>query len=309
MLRILTTAVLFFILFTFSQALVQAAPITLPFDHNLEGVRHLPNIEVTEAEASAQGTTRGVVAFQKLMRTVGGFLSLILGPVALMALFLAGYQLVTAQTAASEEMQKQKMNVVYIVIGLILFWLSGDFVYQYLFRSEGEYLLDPDQAILVATDTVQQIKSLLNLFLAFSGAAAILMLVTAALRLIINPGTDDVIEQQKKLVGYTALGIIIIGLADNLVNRIIFPSGGYEPINVGNFEIELQGLSNYALGFLGVIIFVTLVLGGVMMVANFGNDDIVGKVKTSIKNVVIGAFVAFSAYTIVATLLRTFMAF
>lgn len=305
----LTLAVLFFTLLTFSQAVVQAAPIRLPFDHNVEGVRHLPNIEVTEAEASAQGTTQGVVAFQKLMRTVGGFLSLILGPVALMALFLAGYQLVTAQTAASEEMQKQKMNVVYIVIGLILFWLSGDFVYQYLFRAEGSYLLDPDQAILVATDTVQQIKSLLNLFLAFSGAGAILMLVIASLRLVINPGTDDVIEQQKKLVGYTALGIIIIGLADNLVNRIVFPSGGYEPISVGNFELELQGLSNYALGFLGVIIFVTLIIGGVMMVANFGNDDIVSKVKTSIKNVVIGAFVAFSAYTIVATLLRTFMAF
>jgi hypothetical protein len=128
------------------------------------------------------------------------------------------------------------------------------------------------------------------------------------MRGLLNPGNDEVIEQQKKILGYTAVGIIIIGLADTLVNQIVFPSGGYDGVNVSALEVQLRGLSNYLLGFLGVIAFVTFVISGVVMVINFGNDDLVSKAKAAMKNVFIGCIVAFSAYTIVATIIRTFLA-
>jgi len=285
-----------------------ANSITLPFEH--KSVEHLPKLGLTEITVGAERVTvgEGVGGFKKLVNVTSGFLGLILGTIALIMLLYAGYQLVSAQGEVSDQLSKTKMNVVYILLGLVVFALSGDFVYNFLFRDEGAFLLDQTAALGLATETVDQIRRLLNLFLSFSGAGAILMLVIASMKLIVNPGSDEQIEKQKKLVGYTAVGIIIIGLADTLVNRIVFREGGYKPVDVSAFERQLEGLSNYILGFLGVAIFATIVISGVIMVIHFGNDDMITKVKTNMRNVLIGSVVAYSAYTIVATVLRTFLA-
>lgn len=286
--------------------------VTLPFGHDVEGVSHLPAVGLKEEDGVTVGT--GVSGFQSILRVLGNFLNLTLGAVGVLALFVAGYQLVTAQAAASEEMEKQKMNVVYILMGLVVFSLSGSFVYDFLFLDQGAYIdsTGGDAAALALADkTVNEIRRLLNLFLSFSGAGAILMLIIASIRLIINPGSDEQIEQQKKLVAYTALGIIIIGLADTAVNQIVFPidraTGELQGVNVSLLEVQLQGLSNYILGFVGVFVFVTFVISGVLMVVNMGNDEVIAKVKTGMKNAIIGVLVIYSSYTVVATLLRTFL--
>jgi|CXWL01.1.fsa_nt_gi hypothetical protein len=285
---------------------VSANAIQLPFGPNTEGVKHLPNITVSPAEVP-QGSTPGIVAFRKLVNTVGSFMSLVMGAVAIFALFIAGYQLITAQSAVTEEITTQKMNVIYIIIGLVVFGLSGRVVYDYLFFQEGSYLLTEQALLGQASRTVEEIIRVVNLFLSFSGGIAILILVVSALRLVINPGAEEEVEKEKKLVGYTAVGIIIIGLSNVLINQIVFPGGGYEGVNVTAFEQQLKGLSNYILGFMGVGIFATLVISGVLMVANQGDEDTFTKIKTTMKYILIGTIVVFSAYTIVATLLTTFL--
>ncbi|MDP2691692.1 MAG: hypothetical protein Q8O95_04800 [bacterium] len=302
----LVTALLFGFFVVVATPVVLANQITLPFGHEVEGIKHLPDVGLTTIGGQTVGT--GVQGFQDLLKRVGGLLTLVLGSIAVLMLFIAGYQLVTAQSSASEEMTKQKMNVVYIMLGLVVFSLSASFVYNLLYQGEGVYLLNEQDALGVANQAVIQIKTIVRLFLSFSGSAAILVLVIASMRLIANAGDEDQINKQKKIVGYAAMGIIIIGLAETLVDGIIFGQGGYAGVNVPAFEQQLQGLSNYILGFLGVVIFVTFVISGVVMVGNFGNEDMVSKVKSTLKNVVIGVFVAYSAYTIVATLLRTVLA-
>jgi hypothetical protein len=292
--------------------------VTIPFGHNVEGVKHLPAVGLTDTTSSTGVQTSvgsGAAGFESLLRVLGNFLNLTLGSVAVLALFVAGYQLVTAQSAATEEMEKQKMNIVYILMGLIVFALSGTFVYDFLFSDQGAYLdvrEGETAALALADKTVREIRRLLNLFLSFSGAGAILMLIIASIRLVINPGSDEQIEKQKKLVAYTALGIIIIGLSDTVVNQIVFPidraTGELQGVNVSLLELQLQGLSNYVLGFVGVFVFVTFVISGVVLVVNMGNEEINTKVKTSMKHSIIGVLVVYSAYTVVVTLLRTFLA-
>lgn len=287
---------------------VFAGNINIPFGHDT--VEHLPSVGLSETVVNGQvvSTGEGVEGFRKIVNILLSSMSFVLRSIALFILFAAGFVLVTAQSSVSEQAEKQKMNVFYVLIGLVVFGLASDFIYRYFFVSEGEYIFDEQTAVLVASSMAQRIKQLLNLFLSFSGAGAILMLVVAGVRTLLTPGSDEEMEHQKKIVGYTAIGIILIGLADTLVNQIVFPSGGYEGVNISALEVQLQGLSNYILGFLGVIAFVTFVVAGVVMVINFGNDDLVSKAKTAMKNVFIGCLVAFSAYTIVATLIRTFLA-
>lgn len=298
---------------------VAATPIELPFAQNVEGVRHLPNIELTESEkdaAKTAGKTPVLIAFWKLMTISGNFFSLVTGAIALFILFMAGYNLVTAQLTASEEISKQKMNVIYILFGLVILGIAGTAVQNFIYRDEGSFLLTPEGALLspekitiLATESIQYLMNVINLFLSFSGALAILWLVISGTRLVINPGTEEEIEKEKKKIGYIAVGIIIIGLADTVINRAVFPKGGYEGMNLKAFEKELFGLSGYILGFVGIAIFITFVIAGVLLVMNQGDTDKTGQIKTTLKNVMIGVLIIFSAYTIVSTLIRTLLLF
>jgi len=304
---LISCCVFFFVIFLVPEGMAGNS-IQIPFGHDT--VQHLPSVGLT-----AQGAGEGVQGFREIVNVVLSSAGLFLRGIAIFVLFAAGLMLVSAQSSVSEQAEKQKMNVVYTMVGLVVFGLATDFIYNFLFRGEGEYIVyDPRTnpegalAVVVASELALRIKNIVNLFLSFSGAGAILMLVIAGARTLLTPGNEEEMEHQKKVVAYTAIGIIIIGLADTLVNQIVFPSAGYAPVNVAALEIQLQGLSNYLLGFLGVIIFVTFTISGVVMVANFGNDEVVGKAKTAMKNVLIGTIVAYSAYTIVATLIRTFLA-
>lgn len=297
-----------------------ATPIQLPFGQE-EGklpnqLQHLPNIspketkEAVEKENTGKGVQErkvffGSVALKKFLNVLGNLLMPMVATVAMLMLVYAGFSLITAQQQASEEMQKQKMNVVYTLLGLIVIGLAGDAVYKYIYFDQGNALLNLGTAKWLASEAAQEIKRVINLFLSFSGVGAILMLVISGIRLVLNPGTEDEIEKQKKVVGYTAVGIIIIGLADTLVNQIVFPKGGFEGPNVEAFNLQLRGLSNYILGFLGGFIFVSLVVSGVLMVVNQGDEEMWGKIKTTMKNILIGVTIVFSAYTIVATLINT----
>lgn len=279
--------------------------IQLPFDKNIEGIRHLPALGPGANLSAEQAQGRGDEGFRDITATVIRFITMTLGTLALLYLFMAGFRLITAQEKVSEEMETQRRTVTYVLLGLVVFSLSSELVYNFIFRDEGAFLFDRGEAIQVATEASARIKGLLNLFLSFSGAIAILMLVVASLSLIVDPGNDEQIEKQKKTVGYTAVGIIIIGLANTMINQIIFPNGGFDGVNVNAFELQLRGLSNYVLGFMGVFIFASLIISGFSMIVYYGNDDVISKIKTTLTNVVIGTFVAFSSYTIIATILGT----
>ncbi|MDP3975714.1 MAG: hypothetical protein Q8P95_02245, partial [bacterium] len=288
--------------------------ITIPFESNAPGVEHLSDIGLKDGKGQEGG-----VGFKDMIASIGGIIMRVLGAIALLFLFVAGYNLVTAQSKAAEEIETQKRTVVYVIIGLLIFAFSYEFIYEYLYENEGDFLLADDPAnadpkagaaggaVAQAVKAVEQIKTLLEIFLSFAGVGAILMLIVASLRLIVNAGDEEQIKKQRNIVGYTALGIIIINMASILIEKIIFRSGGFEPIDVPAFESQLTGLSNYILGFLGTILLVSIILSGMAMVVYYGNDDIITKVKTTLKNIVIGTLVAYSAYSVVATALKLFI--
>jgi hypothetical protein len=67
---------------------------------------------------------------------------------------------------------------------------------------------------------------------------------------------------------------------------------------------QLVGLSNYVLGFLGVITLVAFVISGFMLLFYGASEEVVSKVKSILGHVILGVLVSFSAYTIVATIVN-----
>jgi len=55
---------------------------------------------------------------------------------------------------------------------------------------------------------------------------------------------------------------------------------------------------SYALGFVGVVFLILMIVGGLMWMTAAGNDERVNKAKSLITNAVIGMVIVFSAYAI-----------
>jgi hypothetical protein len=265
-------------------------------------VDYLPAIGNPATSTVATGA-HAAIGFKAIVERVLLFVRLVLGSFALFYLFVAGYQLVTAGSGISEVIAKQKTAIMYIVIGLILVTLSQEIV-DWFYPTESQrldFVNDPQSAGLrIARD----ITDIVNYFLSFVGAGAILVLVISSIRLIINPGSEDEVGKQKKVVVYTATGIIMIALSETLINQVVYPDGGYGGFDVAAGLRELTGISNFILGFLGVIVLVTLVIAGFMMIIYYGDDQKVTTAKSMIFNAILGSVVAYSAYTIVATIVN-----
>ncbi len=70
----------------------------------------------------------------------------------------------------------------------------------------------------------------------------------------------------------------------------------------GNVTNLIVLITNYVLGFLGIISITAIIYAGILYVANFGNDELTGKAKNIITYVAIGIVVILLSYAIVNAL-------
>jgi hypothetical protein len=304
-----------------------SAQIALPF--NAGDVDHLPafgadappvndaatggqtgtpeqNVDAVDENGEIGATTfQGNEGIRKLVGRVISFLKLFLGAIAILILFISGFRLVTAGSSITDEITKQKSVILYTIVGLVMVTL-GESLANLLLGSGGDaaFIVNEQTAILQGAKISRRIVEVINYFLSFVGAGAILMLVIAGTQLVLNPGDETEVTKKTKMVGYTATGIVMIAMSEFLVNRVVFREGGTYGVDIKTGVKQLVGLSNYVLGFMGVIILVTLVIGGFMLFFYAANEEVVSKVKSVVGHVIIGALVSYSAYTIVATIVN-----
>lgn len=70
----------------------------------------------------------------------------------------------------------------------------------------------------------------------------------------------------------------------------------------GNLTTLVVLITNYVLGFLGLIAITAIIYAGILYVANFGNDEMTGKAKNIITYVAVGILVIILSYAIVNAL-------
>lgn len=73
-------------------------------------------------------------------------------------------------------------------------------------------------------------------------------------------------------------------------------------VGQGDLTTLVVHITNYVLGFLGLLAMTAIVYAGILYVANFGNDDMTGKAKNIILYVSIGSLVIILSYSIVNAL-------
>ena len=104
------------------------------------------------------------------------------------------------------------------------------------------------------------------------------------------------------MILWSLAGLAVILLADNLVNHFFFAvnsNTGVASVNVAQGLADLAGVTNFIATFVGVFSVISIIIAGMIWVANFGNTEIAEKSKKVILGAVIGVVLSISAYAIV----------
>lgn len=250
-------------------------------------------------------TNLGEVGFEFILKRIIRYLQYVFGAIGVLYIFIAGYRLLVAGGGIEEEATKQKKNLQWIVIGFVVMTIADQTVNRVFFpKASIESFLQTEEAtIMAAKEGLKLLRQVVDFFVAFVGTVAILTVVLSGMRIIMSPGNEEVINAQKKIFMWAAMGLIIITMADRIIYTF-YGESGQRGINVRAGLVELSGIANYILGFLAVLAAASLIYAGILMIANYGNDEAVSKAKTVVKDTAIGLVVAFSSYTVVSAIVR-----
>jgi hypothetical protein len=256
-------------------------------------------------------TPEGETAIQKLGDFLGPIarnLRIILGGIAVLLIVVSGFTLVIA--GDNEETYKtQRRSVLYGVIGLMMISIAGPIAEVFDYR-EGNFLDDPDAFVERAalfTDVTQLVVTFIKYFL---GSLATLMFIRSGALLVAEGSSEEVVTREKKNLVLGAAGMFLIFVSD-MVIRNIFYSAQYNTdtsstvvsINQNQFVAQLVAFTNLMVSFVGPIMMIGIVAGGLLYVASFGNEERTALAKKIIFNSVIGVVIIYGAFALVSTMI------
>lgn len=232
------------------------------------------------------------------------FIKYFMGTIAVAMLIISGVRLVTAGDKIEELAPKMKENIKYSIIGLIVIMISDVMIKQVFFGEMGEVYRSEADAQLAAERGTEQIRGIYNFMEVFVGVVAVLMIVVAGFRLVVQGSNEETMAKAKKQVGYAAAGIVLIGLAELVVKDIVFPKAGSQLSDVNRANALIVNLTNFASSFIATVAVAMLMYGGVLYVTAAGDEGKTEKAKKIFVQAVIGILIALAAFGIVNTVIQ-----
>ncbi|MFH1546782.1 MAG: hypothetical protein ABIE14_05395, partial [Patescibacteria group bacterium] len=147
-----------------------------------------------------------------------------------------------------------------------------------------------------------QILGIVRFFESLIGGIAIFFIVYSGVSIISSMGNEEQVTKHKKMIFWSLAGLAVILLADSLVNKFFFvvdSDTGAATVNAVQGLADLAGVTNFIATFVGVFSVISIIIAGMIWVANFGNTEIAEKSKKVILGAVIGVVLSISAYAII----------
>lgn len=232
------------------------------------------------------------------------FIKYFMGTIAVVMLIFSGVRLVTAGDKIEEIAPKMKENIKYAIIGLIVIMISDVMIKQVFFGEMGEVYRSEADAQLAAERGTEQIRGLYNFIEVFVGVVAVLMIVIAGFRLVVQGSNEETLAKAKKQVAYAAAGIMVIGLSELVVKDIVFPKQGSQLSDVNKANELIVTITNFASSFIATIAVAILMYAGVLYVTAAGDESKTEKAKKMFGQAVIGILIALAAYGVVNTVIQ-----
>lgn len=264
----------------------------------------------------------------------GAFASLIVGlvlnvryvllAVAIAMIIFAGFSVATSQ-GNEEKWKTGKLTLIYSIIGLALVGLSGEIVRIFAVGNcaelgmlpsgnntacvSGGILKNPQMIVQRSALFNQTVMYLITFIKYFIGAVAVASLMRNAMRMAANSAGDE-LEKDKKNIVATMLGLILIVMADPIINKVLFsidkskyPSTGgvIGGINYQQGISEIVGFTNFLVSILTPIAILVIVAGGIMYITGGSNPEAQAKAKRMITLALVAIIIIYGAFAIVST--------
>lgn len=208
-----------------------------------------------------------------------------------------------------ESVGKQKKALLWAIVGFALLSVAatvGDIFNfgQGSFVGSGELIMERAG---IFNDTVTTIVTFLKYVL---GSVAVFMIVQSAFTMITAGDKEEAITNERKQVIGAVAGIVIILVAEFFVRRVLFkidPDAGYDTamvtIDTRAGLTEIVAVTNFLVSFVGPVMILGIVGGGLMYALSGGDEEKSGKAKKIIVNSIIGAIIIYGAFAIVSTVI------
>ncbi|MFH1228707.1 MAG: hypothetical protein V1701_12505 [Planctomycetota bacterium] len=246
----------------------------------------------------------------------------IIGALAVAMIVYAGFRMVIGW-GKEEVYSTQRTSILYAILGLAIVGLAGEFanIFQVACPeslpgqptvpcTQGGFLSDPNSLIRTALLFNQTTQIIITFIKYAIGAIAVLMIVRNGLRMITMGSSEDKIAVDKKNLAYSAVGLILIIIADTVINKVLYKVDlskypgieGVKPAFDPQSGInEIVGFTNFVVSIVGPIGVLALLAGGVMYITAGGKEDKMDRAKRLVMAAAIGLIVIYGAFAIVST--------
>lgn len=246
----------------------------------------------------------------------------IIGALAVAMIVYAGFRMVIGW-GKEESYATQRTSILYAIIGLAVVALAGEFanIFQVACPeslpgqptvpcTQGGFLSDPNSLLRTALLFNQTTQIIITFIKYAIGAIAVLMIVRNGLRMITMGMSEDKIALDKKNLGYSTLGLIMIIIADTAISKVLYKvdlskSPGIEGVKPA-FDPqsginEIVGFTNFVVSIVGPIGVLALLAGGVLYITAGGKEDKMERAKRLVVAAAAGLVVIYGAFAIVST--------
>lgn len=204
---------------------------------------------------------------------------------AITVIIIAGFYLILG-LGNDNSKETAKKIVLYTAIGIVIINLAETIVNFFNDLTTGT----------ATTTFITIIQSILDIITSYVGILAVAVIVIAGFYLILGLGSDSSKETARKIILYTAIGIIIIALANVIVNFFLSIN---DPTIVVDLRQTILDILLFFINFAGLLAVAAIVIAGIMLMLSFGDEGRKDTAKKTIIYALVGLAVIILASTIV----------
>ncbi|MBN1494773.1 hypothetical protein JW911_03510 [Candidatus Peregrinibacteria bacterium] len=274
-------------------------------DEGLYGIQQTTNLPTFDIGAHPDAARQqGASNITSVVYYAIDFMKLLIGGVAVIMIIITAIKLIIARKKVDDVWQKEKEHLIMIASAFVIIMIADVAVKNVFFGQTGEVYDTAESAQRAATEGTLQLKGIYNVALLIAGVLGVLMLILAGIKLLLSGGNEESMTKAKKQVTWLVIGLFILGIAEFVVQDLIFPQAGSQIPDVDKGRKLLVDFTNFASGFVVFAAILMGIYGGYLYIIGFGNDEKTGKAKKVFVGVIIALVLAAGAFALVNTVIQ-----
>lgn len=275
--------------------------------------------------APPAGTTGQDMVIAGVEKAVGYF-KVLIGIVAVFFIIFMGAKLVTAG-GNEEDVKKATKGLLFSILAFAIISMSEEVALIVgFFKEEAAYgtgtstggiIGSPGQILERVHMFDIQVEVVITFIKYLIGSFAVLMVVVNGVKLVTGGGEEENTKKAKSGIIYALAGLLMMYLADIAVNKVFYKldktiysgiEGAAPATDLQRGIGELVGITNFVVSFVGPLLLLVILIGGVLYMTAGGEEEKMNKAKRVILAGAIGLVVVYGAFALISTVVTGYFA-